>query len=157
MITNTKGVSLIEVLIRVILLVLILVPSLNVVISQTQTVTSTRDHSQAAFIADKILELAKACKFEMLDSDTYENEPDKQQKTFEYKLRNDPNYNTFEENGITYTINTDKNFTDIAPIYTIGADPDDIPSVYGFKYRIDYIGKDGKSHCLDIQTVLSQR
>ena len=62
-----KAVSLVEVMIGVFLLALILVPSLNVVISQTQTVTSTRDHSQAAFLADKILETAKAFGIEFAD------------------------------------------------------------------------------------------
>ena len=72
-----KAVSLVEVMIGVFLLALILVPSLNVVISQTQTVTSTRDHSQAAFLADKILETAKAWNFNMLDEDRFTSEDTK--------------------------------------------------------------------------------
>ena len=153
-----KAVSLVEVMIGVFLLALILVPSLNVVISQTQTVTSTRDHSQAAFLADKILETAKAWNFNMLDEDRFTSE-DTKKKTLEYRLRdeNDSEYNTYPLNGITYSISSDKNYTSIDPITAINANPDDLPVSYAFKYRIEYIGKDVRDHHLDIHTILSQR
>ena len=72
------GVSMVEIMIGVFLLALILIPSLNVVISQTQTVTKTRDHSQAAFLAQKIFETAHSFSFRLLDADQYNNDAEKQ-------------------------------------------------------------------------------
>ena len=156
MIAKNKGVSLIEILIGVFLLALILIPSLNVVISQTQTVTSTRDHSQAAFLATKIIEIAKSFDFKMLDSDRYESSSSDYKKTFEYKLLNDPEYNKHNMNNIIYNISTDKEFTSIDAISIKGADSDATPTIYAFKFRIEYKGKDGRDHHLDIHTILSQ-
>ena len=159
MINKKKAVSLVEVMIGVFLLALILVPSLNVIISQTQTVTSTRDHSQAAFLANKILELAKSFPFNMLDSDRPQTNPEDYKKTFEYKLQSeeDNEYNTYNMNGITYKISRDKNYTSIDSISSIESGSEAIPKIYAFKYRIEYKGKDGKEHHLDIHTILSPR
>ena len=157
MITNNKGVSLIEILIGVILLTLILIPSLNVVISQTQTVTTTRDHSQAAFLASKIIEIAKSFDFKMLDSDRYDSNSPEYKKTFEYKLLNEPKYNTHEMNNIVYKISTDKEYTSIDSISFKGASSDALPSAYALKFRILYKGKDGRDHHLDMHTILSLR
>ena len=149
------GVSMVEIMMGVFLLALVLIPSLNVVISQTQTVTKTRDHSQAAFLAQKIFETAHSFSFKLLDADLYNNDAEKQKKTLEYKLKNDPNFNTYNLNGITYKL--DNNYTSVDPIKTIGAAEDTIPSIYAFKYRIVYTGNDKREHHLDIQTMLSQR
>lgn len=157
MINNKKAVSLLEIMIGVLLLALILVPSLNVVISQTQTVTATRDHSQAAFLADKILETARSFPFNLLDSDRYESNADEYKKTFEYKLWNDEKYNTYEINNIKYTISTDKDYTSIDSISNKGAATDELPKLYAFKFRINYTGKDGREHHLDVHTALSSR
>lgn len=152
---NKQGVSMVEIMIGVLLLALILLPSLNVMISQTQTVTKTRDHSQAAFLAQKIFEIAHSSGFNMLDAERYPNDPEKQKKTLEYKLKNDTNYNTYKMNGITYTL--DKDYTSIDPIKTTEASNDTLPVLYALKYRIVYTGKDNREHHLDIQTLLSQR
>ena len=152
---NRFGMSMIEIMIGVMLLALILVPSLNVVISQTQTVTATRDHSQAAFLAQKIIETARACSFPMLDADQYNDVPDTQKKTFEYKLKNVDEYKIYNLNGITYTI--DPEMTSIDPINTIGAETNTLPSLYAFKFSINYEGKDGRNHYLDISTIIAQR
>ena len=144
-------------MIGVLLLALILVPSLNVVISQTQTVTATRDHSQAAFLADKILETARSFPFKMLDSDRYESNADEYKKTFEYKLWNDSDFNTYKINNITYTISSDKDYTSIDAISVKDAASDELPNLYAFKCRILYKGKDGRDHHLDVHTILSQR
>ncbi len=157
MTNNKKAVSLLEIMIGVLLLALILVPSLNVVISQTQTVTATRDHSQAAFLADKILETARSFPFKMLDSDRYESNAEEYKKTFEYKLWNDPNFNKFEINNITYNISTEKDYTSIDAISVKGGSSDEVPNLYAFKCRIMYKGKDGRDHHLDVHTILSQR
>lgn len=149
------GVSMVEVMIGVFLLALILIPSLNVVINQTQTVTKTRDHSQAAFLAQKIFETAHSFSFKLLDADQYKNEAEKQKKTLEYKLKNDSNFNTYILNGITYKLDTE--YTSIDPIKTTGASEDTVPNIYALKYRIVYIGSDKREHHLDIQTMLAQR
>lgn len=157
MTNNKKAVSLLEIMIGVLLLALILVPSLNVVISQTQTVTATRDHSQAAFLAEKIIETARSFPFNLLDSDRYESNSEDYKKTFEYKLWNDEKYNTYELNNIKYTISTDKEYTSIDSISNKGAATDELPKIYAFKYRIIYTGKDGREHHLDVHTALSSR
>ena len=155
--TNKKAVSMVEVMIGVLLLALILIPSLNVIVGQTQTVTSTRDHAQAAFIADKILETARSYPFNMLAEESQEKDNDKKKKTFEYRLRNEKEYNTFESNGITYEIDTDPKNTSIDFINIKNASKDAIPNICAFKFLLKYVGKDGKNHQLFIQTILSQR
>lgn len=152
---TSKGMSMVEIMIGVMLLCLILVPSLNVMIGQTQTVTATRDHSQAAFLAQKIQEMAKACTFTMLDADKYNDEPDTQKKTFEWKLKNDEEYKTYVMNGITYNI--DPEYTSIDPLAAIGAEESTVPSLYAFKFSITYVGKDNRNHHLNVSTILAQR
>jgi len=82
-----NGMSMIEIMIGVILLALIVVPSLNVIISQTKTVTATRDHSQAAFVAQKIQETCRSYRFDMIEADQYASKPAEQKKTFEWRLK----------------------------------------------------------------------
>lgn len=144
----------VELMIGVLLLALILVPSLNVMIGQTQAVNATRDHSQAAFLAERILETARSFDFKMLDEERPDNEEDKK-KTLEHRLKNDPEYNKYFINDIEY--NLDPDFTSVDPIEVSGALEDSLPTVYALKYSIVYTGKDGRNHRLNIHTVLSQR
>ncbi len=155
--TNKKAVSMIEIMIGVLLLALILIPSLNVIIGQAQTVTSTRDHAQAAFLAEKILEIARSYPFDMLEEERHNNDNDssKKEKTFEYRLKNKEEYNTHVVNGITYKIDPKGVFID--PITTKNADKDSIPNICAVKFTIQYTGKDGRDHHLDIHTILAQR
>ncbi|MBQ2594581.1 MAG: hypothetical protein II567_15040 [Candidatus Riflebacteria bacterium] len=155
--TNKKAVSMIEIMIGVLLLALILIPSLNVIIGQAQTVTSTRDHAQAAFLAEKILETARSYPFDMLEEERHANDSDssKKEKTFEYRLKNKEEYNTHVVNGITYKIDPKGVFID--PITTKNADKDSIPNICAVKFTIQYTGKDGRDHHLDIHTILAQR
>ena len=155
--TNKKAVSMIEIMIGVLLLALILIPSLNVIIGQAQTVTSTRDHAQAAFLAEKILEIARSYPFDMLEEERHNNDNDssKKEKTFEYRLKNKEEHNTYVVNGITYKIDPKSVFID--PITTKNADKDAIPNIYAVKFTIQYTGKDGRDHHLDIHTILAQR
>ena len=147
----------IEIMIGVLLLALILIPSLNVIIGQAQTVTSTRDHAQAAFLAEKILEIARSYPFDMLEEERHNNDNDssKKEKTFEYRLKNKEEYNTHVVNGITYKIDPKGVFID--PITTKNADKDSIPNICAVKFTIQYTGKDGRDHHLDIHTILAQR
>ena len=155
--TNKKAVSMVEIMIGVLLLALILIPSLNVIIGQTQTVTATRDHAQAAFIAEKVIEIARSYPFDMLDEERHQNDKDssKKEKTFEYRIKNKEEYNTFVVNGITYKIDPESLFVD--PIKAKDVDKDAVPNIYAIKYTIQYTGKDGKDHHLDIHTVLAQK
>ena len=153
--TNKKAVSMVEIMIGVLLLALILIPSLNVIISQTQTVTSTRDHAQAAFIAEKIIEIARSYPFDMLEEERHNDDASKKENTFEYRLKNKEEYNTFVSNGITYKVDPESIFID--PIKAKDADKDDVPTIYAIKYTIQYVGKDGRDHHLDMHTILAQR
>jgi len=153
--TNKKAVSMIEIMIGVLLLALILIPSLNVIIGQAQTVTSTRDHAHAAFLAEKIIEIARSYPFDMLEEDRHKDDSAKKEKTFEYRLKNKEEYNKYEVNGITYNIDPKSVFVD--QIKTKNAADDAIPSIYAIKYTIQYVGKDGRDHHLDIHTILAQR
>ncbi len=154
---NKKAVSMVEIMIGVLLLALILIPSLNVIIGQTQTVTATRDHAQAAFIAEKVIEIARSYPFDMLDEERHQNDNDasKKEKTFEYRVKNKEEYNTFVVNGITYKIDPKSVFVD--PINAKDVDKNAIPNIYAIVYSIQYVGKDGRDHHLDIHTVLAQK
>ena len=153
--TNKKAVSMVEIMIGVLLLALILIPSLNVIIGQTQTVTATRDHAQAAFLAEKIIETARSYPFDMLEEERHNDDTSKKENTFEYRIKNKEEYNTFVVNGLTYKIDPKSVFID--QIKTKNAAKDAIPNIYAIKYTIQYVGKDGKDHHLDIHTILAQR
>ncbi len=148
------GMSMVEIMIGVVLLALIVVPSLNVIISQTQTVTATRDHSSAAFVAQKIQEVCRSFKFDMLDADQYTDEARKK-KTFEWKIKNDDEYRKQTVNGIDYLIVPEE--TAIDPVLTDAAGPGSIPNVYLLKFTVAYEGKDKRNHRLKISTAISQR
>lgn len=149
------GMSMIEIMIGVILLALIVVPSLNVIISQTQTVTATRDHSQAAFVAQKIQEICRSYSFDMIEADQYSSEPATQQKTFEWKLKNNDELRKHVINGIEYIIDPTKTLVDPVPDQFLTGNP--APTVYLVRFSITYIGKDKRSHRLDISTAIAQR
>lgn len=149
------GMSMIEIMIGVILLALIVVPSLNVIISQTKTVTATRDHSQAAFVAQKIQETCRSYRFDMIEADQYAAKPAEQKKTFEWRLKNDDELRKQVINGIEYKIDPDKTLIDPVPNQFATGNP--APTVYLFKFSITYLGKDNRDHRLDISTAIAQR
>ncbi|GAB4275290.1 MAG: hypothetical protein Kow0029_16260 [Candidatus Rifleibacteriota bacterium] len=151
---NKYGMSMVEIIIGVILLALIVVPSLNVINTKTQTVTATRDHAQAAFVAQKIQEMARAFKFEFIEADRYASNPELQRRTFEWKLKNDEEFKKHNLNGIDY------NIEDVAIDPVLNSedpDPDQIPIVYLLQFTIRYHGKDNRDHEMSINTAISQR
>ncbi len=152
---HNKGMSMVEIMIGVILLALIVVPSLNVIISQTHTVTATRDHSQAAFVAQKIQETCRSYKFDLIEAEQYASNAVQQKKTFEWKLKNDDELRKQVINGIEYIIDPDK--TSIDPVPNQFATGNPAPTVYLFKFSITYVGKDKRDHRLDISTAIAQR
>ncbi len=151
--TNRSAMSLIEIMIGVILLALIVVPSLRVLIGQTKTVTATRDHSSAAFVAQKVQELCRSFKFDMIEADQYSADTDKQKKTFEWKLQKDDDYKKHVVNGIVYNIVNSR----IDPIKGVHDEPNTMPIAVAFRFAIEYTGKDQREHCLEISTVITRR
>lgn len=148
------GLSMVEVMIGVILLALIVIPSLNVITSKTRTVTATRDHSQAAFVAQKVQETARAFKFDLLDSDQYVSNPTMQKKTYEWKLKNEDEYRRHVLNGIEYLIDE----VAIDPVFNKeDPDPNQAIILLLFKFTVKYKGKDGRDHNLRINTAIARR
>lgn len=152
---NQSGMSMVEIMIGVILLALIIIPSLNVISSQTQTVTATRDHSQAAFVAQKLQEAMRSYRFNLLDADQYNSDPVMQKKTFEWKLKNADELKKHVINGIEYIV--DPALTSVDPVKMKNSDPTTPPSAYLVRFSITYKSKDGRNHRLNISTAISQR
>lgn len=149
-----QGMSLIEIMIGVILLALIVVPSLNVINTKTQSVTATRDHQQAAFVAQKVQETARAFKFDLIEADRYAGDTATQQKTFEWLIKNSDELKKHSLNGIDYLIED----VEITPaINQSNPDPDQTPILLFFKFTVKYTGKDKREHRLIIDTAISRR
>ena len=152
---KTSAMSMVEIMIGVVLLTLIVVPSLNVIVSQTRTVTATRDHSSAAFIAQKVQELCRSFKFDMIEAEQYNADAAKQQQTFEWRLKNDDQYRKHVVNEIEYLIVPDE--TNIDPLKGIHDGANKPPVALAFSFTIKYTGKDKREHLLKISTVVTRR
>jgi len=150
-----SAMSMVEIMIGVILLSLIIVPSLNVIVGQTKTVTATRDHSSAAFIAQKIQELCRSFQFDMIEAEQYSADTNTQQQTFEWRLKNDDQYRKHVVNGIEYLIDPDE--TSIDPLKSIHDDANTPPIALAFSFVIKYTSKDKRDHLLKISTVVTRR
>lgn len=155
MFKHTRAMSMVEIMIGVVLLALIIVPSLQVIVGQTKTVTATRDHSSAAFVAQKIQELCRSFRFEMIEADQYNADAAKQKKTFEWLLKNDDEYRKHVINGIEYYIEPDE--TRIDPLKGLHDDADTPPVALAFHFAISYKGKDQRDHRLEISTAIARR
>ena len=121
------------------------------ILSDTRSVKATRDHVSAAFLAQKMFETARSFKFELLDSEQYSSEPDKQKKTLEWILKNDTNMNQQKINGILYKITN----VNIEPVKNKNA-VDDPWFLVLFSFAIEYQSPDGRSHRLDLATGIAQ-
>ena len=150
--SSKTGLSMIEVMIGVILLALIIVPSLNVIMSQTQTVAGTREHTQAALLAQKIQEIARSYRFDLISMQQYNDDPDKQQKTFEWRVNNTDELKKHVINNIEYTIEN----LNIEPAENM-YESEQIPVLYMISFDINYTGSNGKEHRLNIATAISKR
>lgn len=150
-----SAMSMVEIMIGVILLTLIIVPSLNVIVGQTKTVTATRDHSSAAFVAQKVQELCRSFQFDMIEAEQYNADPDKQKQTFEWRLKNDDQYRKHVVNEIEYLIDPDE--TSIDPLKGIQDDASTPPIALAFGFTIKYTSKDKRDHLLKISTVVTKR
>jgi len=154
-IKNNRAMSMVEIMIGVVLLALIIIPSMNVISSQTQTVTATRDHSQAAFVAQKIQEIMRSYRFNLIEADQYSSDTSRQKKTFEWKLKNADELKKHVINNIEYLIDPD--LTSIDPVKLSNSDPSNPPMAYLVRFLITYRSKDGRDHRLNISTAISQR
>ena len=142
----------IEVLIGAVILALILIPSLNVIISETRTVTATRDHTQAVFVAQRVIETARTYRFEQLDKDKPGLSSTDTNQTLEYQMLNDPAKNRTTINGIEYKVVDFK----IEGVRN-KVDGNASPTLALVSFGVDYLGKDGRAHRLDIATALTQQ
>lgn len=147
--------SMVEIMIGVILLTLIVVPSLQVLVGQTKSVTATRDHSSAAFVAQQVQELCRSFKFDMIEADQYSSDAVKQKKTFEWKLKNDDDYSKYVVNSVEYLI--DQDYSRIDLIKGLHDGPNTAPMALAFRFAINYTGKDQREHRLEISTVITRR
>jgi len=154
--SDRPGMSMVEVMIGVIILALVLIPSMNVIISETKTVNATRDHTQASFFAQKILESAHACKFDLLDADQYNDDPVTQKTTFEYALKNNEEFRTETINGIKYEV-VKKMDDDLVKFAADKNDPAVRPNMVFLSFTVKYTGQDKNSHTLDIHTAINRR
>ncbi|PKL48506.1 MAG: hypothetical protein CVV42_09470 [Candidatus Riflebacteria bacterium HGW-Riflebacteria-2] len=152
---STAAMSMIEIMIGVILLALIIVPSLQVIVGQTRTVTATRDHSSAAFIAQKVQELCRSFQFDMIEADQYNSNPNMQKQTFEWKLKNDDEYRKHIVNDIVYNIDPEE--TSIEPIKGKHDGANTKLVALAFHFTINYKSKDQRDHQLKISTAITRR
>lgn len=142
-------------MVGVILLTLILLPSLNVIIGKTRSVGATRDHAQAALIAQNHIETCRAHAFNLIAADSNTTDTSLLEKTFHWKLLNQSAYSDVLMNGIHYKV--DKANTLITPVKSKVLPADAPPTAYLFKLTLNYDSKDGKSHIFSVSTVISQR
>lgn len=146
----------VEIMVGVIILALVLIPSLWVLISNAQSITSTRDHVMAGFIAQRILETIRTCPFDMLDQDQTFSVTGNEKKTLEYDMNHDdatPDRIPLSEkiNNITYFLKEGK-----VEYGKSAADTTQKLHVAYISFKIEYQGLDGKSHRLDIQTAVTK-
>lgn len=151
---NKNGVSMIEIMIGVLFLALILLPSLNVIIGKTQTVSATRDHAQAALVAQRLQEICRSYSFDMIEANQYNSDIPTMEKTFEWKLLNTPELNNITMNGISYKVTPAGTSIDPIKNGTTSISP---PAVYLFKLTLNYQAKDRKNHTLTVSTAIAQR
>ncbi len=142
--------SLIEITIGVIILALVLIPAMNVITGGTKSVISTRDHVQAVFISQQIIERLRTYPFKFLDEDHPGLTSAEKAKTFESEMKNLNQYKQYNVNNILYEI---KNF-DIKEAAHQNVNVQKSFALVSFE--IEYVGKDGKRHGLDFHTAVAQ-
>ncbi len=154
------GMSIVEVCIGVILLALILIPSMNVLSHGTATVTATRDHLEAVYMAQRVMEAARTYDFNFLAESQQSTQAEKQ-KTFEYDAKNDDNTNPLDRvkqkeqiNGVVYEI--DKDSFKIEQV-TNRSDTNAKVPVVVYRFSIVYKSRDGKNHELPVSAAISRR
>ncbi|HNV70506.1 MAG TPA: hypothetical protein PKO06_12470 [Candidatus Ozemobacteraceae bacterium] len=158
---NRTGMSIVEVCIGVILLALILIPSMNVLSHGTATVTATRDHLEAVYMAQRVMEAARTYDFNMLSKDQATRSGGDPNKTFEYDATFDDNTDPLDRvkqkeqiNGVVYEI--DKASFKIEQVTNRSDTGAKVP-VVAYRFLIVYKSKDGKNHELPVSAAISRR
>lgn len=147
---SRSGMSMVEIMIGVLILALVLIPSITVIISETRSVTATRDHNQAAFFAQKIIEAAKSYSFEYLSECQFPpSEAAERRKTFEWALKNSNAANTEQINNVVYRVVNPR----IDPAKNRLA-PDDPAIIMLFSFTVEYRALSGRDHRLDVSTAI---
>lgn len=131
--TDRFGVTLTEVMVGVLIMAIIIFPSLGVIMNETKVITGTREHTQAAFLAERIIEVARSYNFEKLD-----------QFGSEYQAKD------FEMNKVTYRVETCV-FTDVKT-----TDPADNIVAKKLSLVVTYSLKSGKEQKLDVSTIIAR-
>lgn len=150
---GSHGMSLVEVMIGAMILALAVVPSMTVIFRETRTVTATRDHLSAALWGQKLLEITRNYRFDLLDADAdgIAGVSGMPEKTLEWALKQDPTLNRETINNIEYTVVNVK----VDPVRNVQA-PTRQPIMMLVSFGVAYTGADGRPHVLDVATAIFQ-
>ncbi|MBF0405989.1 MAG: hypothetical protein HQM10_01440 [Candidatus Riflebacteria bacterium] len=149
---NKSGMTMTEVMVGVIIMALVLIPSLNVIVRQTTSVTATRDHLMATFVGQKVIETARSFKYEYLDIERFPATSTERVKTFEHIMNNDSSKKIVKLNEIEYKIVDLK----VAGVRNKN-DLSQIPCLSLLSFGIEYKSKEGRNNRLDLSTAIAQQ
>jgi len=149
---SRPGMSLIEIAIGVIILALVLIPAMNVISVGSKSVISTRDHTQAVFVAQRLMEKARTYPFKFLDEDHAGLTSEEKQKTLEYEVKNKESENHFLINGIHFYV---KNFN-IKEVEN-KLNNQAAKSLALISFDIEFKAQDGKNHALEFHSAIAQQ
>jgi hypothetical protein len=147
-------VTLIEILTGAIILALVLIPSLYVLISNTSTISSTRDHVMAAFWAQRILEIARTYPFDKLDMDQFPVGDVRRKDTLEYDMIADDA--TKDRIPLGEQINHIKYFLEDVKVGYVKtkSDPAANAKLCLISFTVKYTGLDQRTHKFDVHTAV---
>lgn len=131
---RSRGFSLVEVAVGVLIMAIVIFPSLNVIMNETKAVSGTREHSQAAFVAHRVIETARTYNFDRLQQEFQANYAGQ----------------TFKINDIDFTIG------DFALEEVKSSDPANVVLAKKIAFSVTYKTREGKEHKLEIATLVSR-
>ena len=146
--------SMVEVMVGIVLLSLIVIPSLQVIVGETRTVTSTRDNVMASTVAQQIMEKARTFQFSLQAEDDYSKPSDlpMRKRTYEWQLKNLPSENQIKINNVLFKIKEVR----IDPIGN-KHDPNSQKILNLFSFAVEYSPGGGEVHSLDVETALPRQ
>lgn len=122
-----------EVMLGILIMAVVIFPSLTVIMNETKAITGTREHTQAAFIAQRVLEAARTYKFDNLEQFGTEHQA-----------------KTFTVNKIDYLV---QNLL-LEEITT--TDPPDKIAARKLSFSVQYKTREGRESKLDIATIIAR-
>ena len=153
-----RGMSIIEVLIGVIILALILIPAMSVISHGTQTVSATREHLEAVYMAQRVIEIGRTFDFQHL-AKAQHTAAAEQKLTFEYDAGFDDNTDPLDRvkqkeqiNGVIYEI---KDFK-IEQLSDRNTTTNKVPMMV-YSFAIEYLSRDKKPHRLDASSAIVRK